>query len=495
MAWGLLRLPLLAVLAYLLRDPLIDAIEATVGIEGLTEFTIALLSTPLSRLLIALGFALAMLGLLRLLRDRLSDHRLWLASLAFAALLLTGFFLLSGTHPLKALLPLALVAANLYPGRGTGSPAWAAWAPGIAEVFRFADYIRWLRSVTGRSGDDTAPTRPGDRLQLPALLLAGAAAAGLTAGPWLVDKERALRMPDEVRLLARDNINGLAWDPGTGALYVTGHGLQHLQRRDLRAGADALQRSPDSTGGAQGLFLDAASRRVYLFNLRTRELMVLDADSLRTLHRWPVPEVSPGDPWVVADAATHTVVIASEADQREGSPFVVVDSRSGAVLDRRPLDAGNLLLDAATSSLYLSFFRHSNEVLRYDLRRREVVQSRSTHSRVDRMAIDSRRQELLLASPLGSRVLRYGLDDLAPRGAISSVFGVRVMALDETRQWMLTASLATGQLEVLDMESGRSLRRIYLGPWLRSVVLDTASATAYVSANGALYQVPYGPGN
>ena len=91
-------------------------------------------------------------------------------------------------------------------------------------------------------------------------------------------------------------------------------------------------------------------------------------------------------------------------------------------------------------------------------------------------------------------MLRFDARTLALRGEIKSVFGVRVMAIDSQRDWLVSGSLVTGQIEVQELATGKVLQRIYLGPWLRSIVVDPQTATAYVSANGALYKVPYGTG-
>jgi hypothetical protein len=218
---------------------------------------------------------------------------------------------------------------------------------------------------------------------------------------------------------------------------------------------------------------------------------VFDAGTLALRREMPLPEVAPGDPWVAVDPTSDTLMVASEADERTGSALVVLDRRTGKVLDRRNEDAGNVLLHPKGGQIYLSFFRNTNRLMLYDLRRRDFVAEVVTDARVDRMAFDASRSEVLLASPLRSAVLRFDAATLAPRGQIPSGFGVRVMALDDKRGWMISGSLATGQIEVQNLKTGERLRSIYLGPWLRSIVLDPERAVAYVSSNGALYKVPY----
>ena len=170
----------------------------------------------------------------------------------------------------------------------------------------------------------------------------------------------------------------------------------------------------------------------------------------------------------------------------------MLDRTSGEVLDRRHIDPGNVLMHPDRPLLYLSFFRNSNRLMAYDMTRREVVREVPTDARADRMTFWAGRGELLLASPLHSQVLRFDAETLQPRGSIRTVFGVRVMALDAQRGLMLAASLATGQLAVIDQDSGQTRRTFYLGPWLRTIALDEASGTAYVSSQDRLYEVRYG---
>ena len=50
------------------------------------------------------------------------------------------------------------------------------------------------------------------------------------------------------------------------------------------------------------------------------------------------PDISPGDPWLRRCRHSNTLTIASEADVRTGSPFVVFDGPSGAVGAARALE-------------------------------------------------------------------------------------------------------------------------------------------------------------
>jgi len=68
---------------------------------------------------------------------------------------------------------------------------------------------------------------------------------------------------------------------------------------------------------------------------------------------------------------------------------------------------------------------------------------------------------------------------------------VRTLAVDNERQLLFAGSFVTGQVRVIDTNTWRNVETVYLGPWLRSIELDVATGTAYVSSNGALYSWAY----
>lgn len=496
-AWALLRVPLLLVLLFWARQPLLDLVERHLSIERLTQFAMSVLSTPLARVALWVMVVLVLWAICRWAGRRLPVWRAYLFAVAVGGAFILALFLASGSGAWKMVFPIACLAANLLPdfssprARQAGARLMFVGA-GVAELFFFRRYAAWLGALRRRGGPASAVPAMGRLADLPGLVIVGAMAAFFISGPRLIEAERALRMPADVRILLQEDINGLALDPAGRHLFVTGHGLEKLKRLDTQDASGPVVETQVSTGGAQGLAYDAAAGEVYVLKTQTRTLQYFDARTLALRREVPLPEISPGDPWIAADGATGTLVAASEADERTGAPFIVLDRQTGRVVDRRDVDAGNLLLHPQGALLYLSFFRNSSRLMLYDLRRRDFVASAATDPRVDRMAFDPVRGELLLASPLKSRVLRFDAQTLAPRGEIRSGFGVRVIAIDAARGWMLTGSLVTGELLVQELASAKVLRRIYLGPWLRTIVIDAERATAYVSANGALYRVPYG---
>lgn len=137
-----------------------------------------------------------------------------------------------------------------------------------------------------------------------------------------------------------------------------------------------------------------------------------------------------------------------------------------------------------------SFYDRSNEIIVYDLESLEISNRTLMTERMDRMAYLESVNELLVTIPVKSKIYRLDADTLALKGQIKSSFGVRTMAVDTKRNLLLTISLVTNIMDVIDLNTHQSIKRYYLAPWLRSIVLD-GNGTAYVSGYKGLFSVNY----
>lgn len=313
---------------------------------------------------------------------------------------------------------------------------------------------------------------------------------GLTH-PWMVTKEQALRMSPRATIVARDDMNWIQRDRTGRYLFATGAGLDRIHRYDLEHLSAAPVESGTDTGGAQSFALDLTNDELHAYNSKTRRLISLDASSLALKRASPLPDLSPGDSWTISDSTTDTILVASENNDHQGTPFLLVDRTSGEVRDRRQEDAGNLLKNPGRPVVYLGFFRRAQVLKAYDLVKRAVVSTTPTESHLSRMAFWPGANEVLVSSPSRSRILRFDADTLAPKGHFTAPFGARGLAVDSTHNLLFCASLATGRLSIVSLTDARVLASTYLGPWLRSVVLDTERRRAYVSSKFGLYSYDY----
>jgi len=494
-AWLLFRVPIFLVAAYLLREPILNLIERTVDIVWVTVFTIQVMSTPLTRLLLLLVAALGFFALAKLCERMFGGARGYFASVGAAALLAAALGEITGGG-LRVAAPVLVVLAFNWAPLSLLARAGLTWPrlsaaivipPGIGEGLFASRYLSWLKA----SWNNREPQPSETPAKIPGAIIAALAVALLANAAALAPAERMIRTGDDVRVIAHGDFNGLALDGSQRYLFVTGHGVENLLRFDV-ADLDAPPLAASAvTGRAQGLAYDAGHGEIFMYRSSDRALVTVDEETLEEKRVASAAELSPGDPWVVYDRFTDTVTLASEADIQTGSPFLVLDRQTGAARDVRDIDGGLLALNPSKPILYMSFFRRARGVLAYDIASSEIVARGPSDARMDRLGFDPIANEVLVPSPMESRILRYDPDTLELRGSMRIMFGVRELAIDTTRKLMLTASIATGEVAMVDMETRRVVRRWYLGAWLRTIVLSPERGRAYVSSNGVLYELRY----
>ena len=497
--WAIMRVPALAAVAYLLRYPILEAIEQQFDVFYLTARVIEVLSTPVTRIISGMLLFVILLLIVVCLR-RLRPGVAYVILLVTAGVVLAVSFNLVATSPRRALVVELVLATNLAPGQFVAflkrfPRTWNALmlaGVGVVELLLWREFWHWVAQLRrpGSSRTDIVGSRITSTI--PALLIASVVCAFVLRPHQLLAIEQRIRTSAEVSTIERGlSFNWIALDPTGTYLYVTGHSIGNLRRYDVRNLSEPPTVADVPTGGAQGFAYDPSAGEVYVFNRYTRQLLYLDATTLRNTRAVEIPNLSAGDSWLTVDPATDTVALASEADLEDGVPFIVLDRRTGHVRAQANLATGNSLLHPTKSWLYLTFFRRRDEVILYDLERQSVTRTARADPRAERMAFSRRRNEVLVTSPMESRVMRFDADSLQSKGYIPALFGVRAIAIDEVRDVLLCGNIATGHLVTIDLATNRRLRTYYLGPWLRTIELHADSGTAYVSSNGALYRVKY----
>lgn len=492
-AWATFRLPGLALLAYLFRYQIFSAIERVFDIARLNRLVMSVGSTPVSRLLCVVAAFAAFMTVVASLRT-LTPRLAYDASLIAAATLLLLAWHVAGVRKHHAAFILVLLATNWAPDALWGGvlrtiDRLVAAVPGLGELFFVHRYFRWVRSVWRGTPFIAAAGRVFTAI--PGATLAAVYLAMVIPSAVFVPLERVLRMGPDVQVVARGNFNGIALDHSGRYLFVTGHGVPQLLRFDTADWTSAPLKSAVPTGNPQGLAYDPATQEIFVFHKKRQAILVFNGADLTLQRSLPVQNLSPGDSWIALDDATDTLALASEADQQIGVPLLIMSRTTGAVLDERREEAGNILKHPRKSLLYLSFFRRGNRVLAYDLAAGRMTATGSSDHRVGRMAYHEKTDELLVASPMESRILRYDAETLTPTGAFNAMFGVRVFAIDAERNLLLAGSMTTGTVALFDLSDQRWIRSWYVGPWLRSIVLAPDRGLAFVSSNGWLYELLY----
>jgi DNA-binding beta-propeller fold protein YncE len=532
--WAVLRLPMLGLVLLVLKEPVLALVETLGGFEAVVNRTIFLRSTLELRLLcfgglvlvlgaIASGVSMLMPGLeahpSRLRSSQVFPGKralklgpwLWAPFLqgGLSAGVLWGVFQwLPVRNPGGFALGLATVlAVNAVPTSlwVQAVMRWREWATigfgmaaGLAELGLPKPFLLWVLTLYHGKAVTVGPVQQRLLTLLPVLPVAAIAALMLNSTPlvalgqaWHGVNADPPTVQRPVQRVASGDFNGLALNQAQHRLYVSGHGLPAIVAYDTRDLRRPSQVSAVDTSSAQGFAYSPRHNELYVYDEDVHALQVLDAQTLALRRSISNLNVAPGDAWIAWDAVSDRILIASEADDPGGHPFVVVDRATGQVMQTLDLNTGNIFLHPQRPWLYLSSFRRSQELLRYDTQTGAIAAQVNSDPRVHRMAWDGQANELLLASSVRSTVLRYDAQTLQFKGSIPTVFSVRSVAVDPQRHWLLTAGLATNMLEVIDLNTYQKIAEYYVGPWLREICLDPQRGVAYVSANGALYQVQY----
>jgi hypothetical protein len=460
------------VFALALIDHVVTWLAQRLTLLDVTMWGIQILSTITERALLFVVCAVAMAVMIAVTRRIPSVRLRPFVPFAGALVLFGGLYAIFPTrHGSTIALVLVLVVAMIQlpawmPGRDAGSGA-----PRLG-VFR------WLVSV----------------VVMPGL------AVGLLNGWSLMPLAQAMHHDRAVRHVAAIDLDSLALDRENRLLYASGHGTRYLLAYDI----DHLNQPPHVSGvridNAQSFSYSPVNREIYVFNDRDHALLVLNAKTLDLKKAIPDVRMTEGDSRIVYDRYTDTLFIASEGGywglptSEAGYPIAIV-ARSTGQLVYTMKDCGGLCIPGLIDihpRAPITYLVFPKRVLAFNTVTRKMGDRPfQSDSWVDGMAFTPDGTELLVGAPLRAAVLRFDAESLAPKGTIGTVFGVRTLAVDPDRELLVSASLATNMVDVIDLRSRRRAATYYVGPWLRSISLDTKGGFAYISSTEGLFAVDY----
>lgn len=508
--WGVIRLPLLAIGLYLFREEFVSLIERFIGLPDPTQWAVYFISTLPERILLFFLCSIILGASVFLAKKLRSPSLQYFLPLVCSFILFLALINLTPGFNSKitlkdivfSLIFTSFLALNTLPNENlisflTNTPGRLisnilfTVAIGISEILLFKPFLLWLLSrIQGRDVVITGIRRfiVG---WLPILVMVPALVVLPLSSKNLIKFSRILHNDKAVQMFTEGGLNWLALNKEQSLLYVSGNTINRLLAFDINALEKPPQKSQVDTGKAQAFAYNSLANELYIHNPKTNELLFLNATNLELVKSIKTPFVAPGDSWIVWDNFSDNIFIVSEADEQKGVPFVVVNRTTGNIVEKLQLNPSNIMLHPAQPLLYMGSFRRPSELLIYDTQRLHIVKRIRTSVRLNRLAFADRNNELLVASPLNSAVLKYDAETLASKGAIKTVLGVRSIAVDRSRNLLLSGSLATNTLEVINLTTQKSIAKYYVGPWLRTICLDTDEGIAYVSTNGGVFKVQY----
>lgn len=497
--WAAIRLPLLALALYLMRDKVIVFIDDQFGLGEAIDFFVYTAGTFSTRLLLYLACVLG-LGIgywlsQKIVSNAVLRYVLFLSGAFLVIFLSFHFLLLTPNAFARTFIATIILAANSLPESllkklsGRLMDVICMAGVGWVEALLPQAYIFWLTKKI-RGGYPIKSTR-----------LAGIL---LVSVYWVFvltpfNSQRVLTLGEKlhaspsVQKFAQGGYNWIELNREQGMLYAVGHGTRYLLAFDVNQLDKPPIRSITEIGKTQSFAFNPERQEIYALKAETGELLYLDAFTLESFRSVPVNDISPGDVWVAWDRNTDSIVVASEADRETGTPFFMFDRESGEVIATIPLPViptAFLIFHPDEPRMYFNSFKDTYLVA-WDTQKHQTVQRVETSQRTDRMAFSPAASEVLVASPLDGAILCYDAETLEFRGKIPASFGDRTLAVDPVRNVLLVGNFINNRMQVIDLNTNEPLDSFYLGPWIRTIALDVENGIAYVSTIRNLFRVDY----
>ncbi len=291
------------------------------------------------------------------------------------------------------------------------------------------------------------------------------------------------------QVIVKGDYNWIELDSENKLLYVAGHSTDQVLAYDTTNLSNPAKLSESTNENAQSFALNLSASEMYYPT--ADEIIVFNVPDLTIKERIPIPHLARGDVWIVWDQQNGQIILSSEADEDSGSPFLIIDRKSGNVVYDEPLNAWNIYLNPSQSILYMgSSFRDDRYYL-LDTKSHEVVNSVETGEFGNRMVLDMSHDELLIATPFKSKIIRYDPLTLENKGSINGNIGVRSVAIDQKNSLLFAGSIVDNTLRIIDLNTYKVLRTYWVGPWVRSIVPDSEHRLAYISTRYDVICIAY----
>ncbi|MFN8399293.1 MAG: hypothetical protein U0X74_04700 [Anaerolineales bacterium] len=501
-SWAVIRLPLFGLLGYLFRYQLIAIFEKTIGFTGRMDFFVFTISTFYARFLLYVFFSLTLIaGYLLIQKIKVSPIRqygIWLASTLCG--LFFSFYLIfqSPNAFLRTFFVFALLAINTIPiewleNSFNNTNLLFLVGIGISETIFPQTYTLSLINQAPKLSNAKKWTW-GMGILIVSLI-------------WMFllvpyDSQRIFTLAEKihadpaVQKFSTGIYNWVELNPEKNLLYAVGRGTNFLLAFDLNHLDQAPKRSRQDIGKTQSFGFNPDQQEIYVYKADTRELLYMDASSLKVLRSVPIPDLAPGDVWIKWVYFTDSIIISSEADAEIGIPLYVVDRKSEKIIasmEFPTIPTAYLIVNPNQPLMYFNSFKDSYFAV-WNMDSYEITNQVEITPRTDRMVFSERTQEVWIASPLDGSVLRYDADTLKNTGAIKSNFGDRTLNIDYQRNLLLTGNFINGRLTIIDVTTQKKVASYYLGPWIRTIALDIPNGIAYVSTVRGLFKINYSQG-
>lgn len=493
--------------AFHFRREIVDFIQGLSGLEFV--FTVVHVYSTLGVRLILAGVAFAAFVVIGVLSFSFLPKRTRIAVFALICAITVAVGLWYMGRGLKAGVACGLLSGCLVGANALSRARWNAlvvhprygqllsalfWFGVGSELLLPRGYLAWIERGRGGTREHSAVTRI-----LPSAALAAGAFAAFAPFPVLMQLGQSMFMSPAATIVfgpqyevySQYDVSSFARNPANGDVFLCGDSQD--SPKVLRRGFGPAIDTKISNGGNEYCEIAGPRDFVTVDNGSTDDLLVIDPDTLKIRSRLPFAHMPHGEVFLAAQPKLGLVAVASEDEGGAGGgPAVrIVDLKQMKVIREIDAEVGYLIADPARPVIYTNHFAMNIGVRAWDMRTGQLLATSNRFGRSDRMAFDAARNEVLATVPESGEIWRLDATTLKDKAPIHTVFGARGLAVDPARDLLLVASFLTNELDVIDLKTGKSLRRYRLGPWLRDVMVVSDQGIAYVASRYGVYKVNY----
>lgn len=303
------------------------------------------------------------------------------------------------------------------------------------------------------------------------------------------------RLPDlivgrRVERIVEGNYHGLELDERRNRLLVTNMDLNRLEAFSFDERPKRMFVKPFPTQELENIRINPARDEMYHFDRRSERLRVYNAEDFSLKRESTAAIDGGGTAQLEFDNESKTILVTRESD------FVwLFDMDSLTLIHQHPEYGGgnaDVLFSAALKAYVLTYYVNSplfRTLTPTDGRYAEFA----TLEYQNDVQESLKRMELYLSLPIEGAVYVYDLrNPRMQKRVLRTVFGVRGIAYDKTHDLLLTTSMVNGHLDVLEVGSGRIRDRVFVGYYLREIVLNEARREAFISSRvGGVFRFRY----
>ena len=240
----------------------------------------------------------------------------------------------------------------------------------------------------------------------------------------------------------------------------------------------------------EDIAIDTAGRTIYHLERGRLNMMAIDADTFQVIRSRRL--------MVDCDGAMNHALVPSagrlfiSCEMDSPTNLLVIDMQSLKKIKTFGTGKQTSVQGDDVNGVLYMFYEWKPMLDRLDAHTLEITDSAPSSNYADKMYLSYRRSELFVPSPPESGVWVYSVPDLKLLYKIKTLAGVRPLAVDEKNDLLIVASYVSGYMDVIDLETKKTIQHHYVGKYGRTIVVDPERRQAYLAtASKGLYLLRY----